>query len=286
VPSNILDSSVSVFGPGRAAQAFARSWILAGGRVADILGRDPAKVSRAASQIGGGRPGSAGPGHFACDLLVVGVPDDAIRSVAERLGRQMTCRFAFHFSGALTAEELAPLRARGAAVGSMHPARAFSGSPAENWNGALVAIEGDEKAVGTGELVAAAVGAKGHRIAPHGKPLYHAAATLAAGGSLALVSMAARAWASLGIPETDARAALADLAARATAAAARGGFEEVFTGPIARRDVGTVRAHWTALASRPEVLAVYAALARETLDRTPGRGKEEEILAILAGPDG
>jgi hypothetical protein len=31
----------------------------------------------------------------------------------------------------------------------------------------------------------------------------------------------------------------------------------------------------------PEILAVYDALARETLDRTEGLGREEEIRALL-----
>jgi len=54
---------------------------------------------------------------------------------------------------------------------------------------------------------------------------------------------------------------------------------------LARRDVGTVRAHRAALAASPETLRLYTMLARETLARTPGRGKEEEILAVLEGSD-
>jgi predicted short-subunit dehydrogenase-like oxidoreductase (DUF2520 family) len=140
-------------------------------------------------------------------------------------------------------------------------------------------------AVETGLKILAAVGARGHSIAPEGKPLYHAAATLAAGGSLALVSLAVRAWTSLGLPETEARAALAGLGSQALSSLRHQDFAEAFTGPIARRDVGTVRAHRAALAKFPEALAVYALLADETLARTPGRGREQEIRAVLRAGD-
>ncbi len=128
-----------------------------------------------------------------------------------------------------------------------------------------------------------AVGGRARRIAPEAKPLYHAAATLAAGGTAAVVSLATRAWERAGIPEEEARPALAGLAARAAEAAASRGFEEAFTGPIARRDVGTVRAHRQALSALPDAGRLYALLAAETLTRTPERGKEEEILTLVEG---
>jgi predicted short-subunit dehydrogenase-like oxidoreductase (DUF2520 family) len=143
-------------------------------------------------------------------------------------------------------------------------------------------VEGDRLAVEAGMRIASAIGARGREIASDRKPLYHAAATLAAGGCLALVSLAARVWASLGIPEVEAQAALAGLGSQALAALDDRRFEEAFTGPIARRDVGTVRAHGTALAAFPQALAIYALLAEETLARTPGRGREDEVRAALA----
>lgn len=281
VDESILDSALSLFGPGRAARAFARSWTRAGGRVNEVIARDADRAAQAAREIGAGRPRASDSGPIACDLLVLGVPDDAIHSLARRLAGRVSCRVAFHLSGALAAKELAPIAAAATAVGSLHPVRAFSGAPDETWEGAFVAIEGEREAARVGELVVAAIGAQGHRIEAAAKPLYHAAATLAAGGSIALLSLAVRAWASLGIPEHDSRAALCDLSARAAGAAVSRDFEDVFTGPVARRDVGTVRSHRSALARFPEALAVYDVLARETLARTSGHGKEDEILAVL-----
>jgi predicted short-subunit dehydrogenase-like oxidoreductase (DUF2520 family) len=285
MPENILNWSVGIVGPGRAAKAFARSWREAGGRIEYVLSRDQAGAEHAVAFLKEGQPRTAGSGCFACDLLILGVPDDSIGTVAARIAPEVSCRVAFHLSGASAAEEIGILRRSGASVGSLHPLRAFSGEPSENWRGAFVAIEGDEQACSAGEQIVQAFGAAGRRLAAESKALYHAAATLAAGGALALVSRATRVWASIGIPEDEAKAALADLAARAAAAAMHRPFEDAFTGPLARRDLHTVRAHRAALATRPELLRLYDLLARETLERTPGRGKENEILSLLGELD-
>ena len=146
-----------------------------------------------------------------------------------------------------------PAPGRGAvALGSLHPLRAFTGAAGENWRGAFVAIEGDPTAVEAGLAVAAAFGAHGHRLDAAGKPLYHAGAQLAAGGTAAVVSLATRAWAEAGLDPESARRELAGLSASAAGAVAAGPFAEAFTGAVARRDVGTVRAHLEALASQTD----------------------------------
>jgi len=215
------------------------------------------------------------------DLLVLAVPDDAIAGMADTLAGRLRCRFAFHLSGALPSAALAPFGALGASLASLHPLRAFIGARDEDWRGAFVGVEGDEAAAGVGAEVARAVGANPHRLAASAKPLYHAAASLAAGGVAAVISVAARAWAAAGIPEDVAREALAGLAASAAAAAADQPFAAAFTGAVARRDVGTVLSHAAALAAHRDALELYRALAEEILSRTPGLGKEEEIRRVL-----
>jgi predicted short-subunit dehydrogenase-like oxidoreductase (DUF2520 family) len=153
----------------------------------------------------------------------------------------------------------------------------------EDWRGAFVAVEGPDPGVAVAEAIAAAVGALPHRLAPGNRSLYHASATLAAGGVAAVVSIAVRGWVAAGIPEDVARQTLAGLASRATAAVGARKFPEAFTGAVARRDAGTVRAHIDALAHDPQTLALYRTLAEEILRRTDGVGREEEIRAVLHG---
>lgn len=277
----MLSSSLSLVGPGRAGSAFARSWLAAGGSLTEVIARDPAPAREAAERLGGGTPRAIAEPHADCEILVLAVPDDAVAAVARSLAGRLRCRAAFHLSGALAASALEPLRPSGASLGSLHPLRVFTGSPDESWNGAFVATEGDAEALRVGEQVVSAVGARAHRITAEAKPLYHAAAALAAGGTVAVISMATRAWVQAGIPEDDARPALAALAESAAAAAVSREFSQAFTGPIARRDRVTLAAHRDALAGRADVLEVYSLLARETLRRTPGRGSEEEIGSMF-----
>jgi len=216
-----------------------------------------------------------------CDIVVLAVPDDAIGPVADALAGRLSCRYAFHLSGAVGSEAIASLRRDGASVGSLHPVRPFTGADGEDWNGTFVAVEGDAEAVAVGERLAAAAGGRPYRLAATDRGLYHASATLAAGGTAAMVSIAVRGWVAAGIPETIARETLAGLASRAAAAVAARPFAEAFTGAVARRDAGTVREHVAALRRHPEALALYRCLAEETLRRTPGEGREDEIREIL-----
>lgn len=220
-----------------------------------------------------------------CDVVVLAVPDDAISEVARALASRVSCRYAFHVSGAVGSEAIARLREAGAATASLHPVRPFTGDPSEDWKGAFVAVEGDEPGATEGERLAAAVGAHPYRLSATDRALYHASATLAAGGTAALVSIAARGWAAAGIPEDVARETLGALASRAAAAAASRPFAEAFTGAVARRDAGTVRRHVAALASHPETLALYRSLAEEALRRTAAVGNADEIRRILRGDE-
>jgi predicted short-subunit dehydrogenase-like oxidoreductase (DUF2520 family) len=277
---SILRRSLVIVGPGRAGLALARSWIAAGGNFGGIVGRTHGSARLAARRLrtAGRTAATIWP---ECDLLVLAVPDDRVARVALDLSRRTRCRIAFHLSGALTASDLAPLARGGARVASLHPLRAFTGDPRESWRGAFVAIEGDGPAVRAGERLSDALGATGYRIRSEGKPLYHAAAALAAGGTMALLSVAVRAAVDAGLSEKQARTALAQLASEAAAATAVRPFAEAFTGPVARRDVETVRAHGRAASGRRDFLALYAKLAREILDETEGRANDPRIRAIL-----
>lgn len=281
---DVTKTRIVLVGPGRAGRAFARSWTGAGGSIVLV-----AREAKGARAFGADLPRTEvhvldDRLELAGDVVVLSVPDDAIRPLAQRLGGRVACRFAFHFSGALGSRELASFAPAGAKLGSLHPLRAFSGTAEETWASVFVAVEGEEPAARIGMKLCRYVGARPHRLAAADKPLYHAAATLAAGGSASLLSLASRLWAEAGLSEGDGRSALAELAAGAVAAVERLPFDRALTGPVARRDVETVRLHREALRPWPDQVDLYALLAKETLRRTRGRGREEEIARILA-PD-
>jgi predicted short-subunit dehydrogenase-like oxidoreductase (DUF2520 family) len=282
--ADVIPSRLVLAGPGRAGRAFARSWVAAGGRIEFVIVRGSPP---GAPRIPGVRETPVDevgktPETREADIFVAAVSDDAIESLARTLAPRFSCRVALHLSGALPGQALAPLDERGAALGSLHPVRPFTGAPEEDWREAFVAVEGEPAAVETATAIARAVGARPHTLAPSAKPLYHAAASLAAGGAAAVVSVAVDGWIAAGVPEATAREVLSGLAERAVAAVGKQPFREAFTGAVARRDVGTVRAHTAALAAHPEAFDLYRALAEEILRRTHGRGKEQEIRDVLA----
>src|SRR5262245_6666878 len=149
--ARVLERSVTLVGPGRAGKAFARSWLAAGGQIREVVARTLRSARRGAGQIGAGEPRTLSKSAANADILIVAVPDDAIVEAAEALAGRFRGRAAFHVSGALPAEALAPLRFSGAAIASLHPARVFTGARGENWTGAFVAVEGDPAAVSLGE---------------------------------------------------------------------------------------------------------------------------------------
>jgi predicted short-subunit dehydrogenase-like oxidoreductase (DUF2520 family) len=292
VPEDLSKATIVLVGPGRAGRAFARSWTAVGGRLV-LVARDPARASLPGRNLPGidVRDLETG-GTLDADVLILAAPDDALAALASGISSRGRWRFAFHFSGAISSSLLAPLAAAsGTSVGSLHPLRAFTGLPQDDWRDAFVAVEGEPPAEDAAEEICRRIGARPHRIPTAGKPLYHLAATLAAGGSASLVSLAARAWSDAGLDEEEGRVALAQLASTAVEAVGRLPFDSALTGPVARRDVATVRLHRAALAGRPELASLYALLAGETLRRTPGRGREQEIAGILGisgeeGPPG
>jgi predicted short-subunit dehydrogenase-like oxidoreductase (DUF2520 family) len=280
MPAPILACRLSLYGPGRAGRALLRSWRAAGGAVGQVLGRDASAVARVRAELGLTPASGTDAIRTPCDIFVLAVPDDAVAPAAAALGA-VACRVAFHLSGALPASAIAAMARPGVSVGSLHPLRVFSGAPGETWAGAFVAVEGEPAAVEAGLEAADAVGARGRLLAASEKVLYHAGAQLAAGGTAAVIALACRAWGAAGLELDEARRELSVLAGSAASAVASRPFAEAFTGAVARRDVATIRAHVEALASEPDVLSAYRALAAETLARTPDRGREDEVRALL-----
>lgn len=202
------------------------------------------------------------------DLLVIAVPDGAVAEVAAALARRPQARVALHTAGALDASVLAPLRAAGCAVGTLHPLKAFPRAlpGIAEAQGIFFALDGDPEAVALGRRLAAAWDGASAEVPAAARPLYHLAASLAAGGAVTLLAVAADLARGLGLPLE---------AARGYAALARGALEAAsrvddpaaaLTGPVARGDVATFVRQADALAAlSPEQASLVLRLARETL---------------------
>ena len=236
------------------------------------------------------------PPAVAADLWLIAVPDDAIPDVAERLARATGPRpsVAAHCAGAIPGALLAPLADQGVACGSFHPAMTFRGAEGDSHAlaGAVVAIEGEPRAVAVLERLADRLGVARVAVAAQDKPRYHTALVLASNGRMALDAAAVRLLQEAGLDEADALALLRPLTARTEENLRSATPAHAHTGPVARGDARTVRSQLEALADRPRLLALYRALGMFLLDlvpagvRGPGHGEVARLLGNERREDG
>lgn len=195
------------------------------------------------------------------DLVVLAVPDDAIASCAHRIAAELDPETAVvHCSGARDLTVLDACRARGVPVGAMHPMASFADAkrppPLEH---TTFVVQGDARAIRVVRQLATGMGAR-VMVAPVHGPVYHAAAVLVANATAALAHTGVQLLESLSIPRKKALGAVAGLLRTVAHNVERVGVPEALTGPVARGDASTVRAHRTALAGANR-------LAAETYDR-------------------
>jgi predicted short-subunit dehydrogenase-like oxidoreductase (DUF2520 family) len=135
-----------------------------------------------------------------------------------------------------------------------------------------------------GEALAVEMGTEPVRIPESARALYHAALTHGANHLMTVVADCIELLRGSGVSQPE--RLIAPLLSAALDNVLRHG-DRALTGPVARGDLGTVRAHLAVLAERaPEVAPSYTALAKRTAARAAGAGllsaaAAEELTAFL-----
>src|SRR5262249_3707097 len=114
------------------------------------------------------------------------------------------------------------------------------------------------------------------RIRGEDRALYHAASVAASNFVVGLMAFAAELWGEAGIPPDKAVPALLPLVEGSVRNLASAGLPGALTGPVARGDAGTVRAHLAALAGNPEWVAVYRAVSSVLIGVARAQGTMSE----------
>jgi len=212
------------------------------------------------------------------ELVLLAVTDSAVAEVCRLVAHSVgPGQIVAHCAGALDLDPLSSARRRGAQVGSLHPLRAVPhGSGPGILRGATAGIAGDEpEARDRLAAVARALGMIPIEVGGS-RPLYHAAAMLAAGAGVALFARAVEAFRqATGVPEEVARQALLPLATGALGALSTRPPEEALTGPVPRGDAITIAAHRAALPR--DLLPLYDELVRAALRLTPSPAIERVL---------
>lgn len=181
----------------------------------------------------------------------------------------------------MTSDILSLLRAKGAAVGSMHPMMSFVAGMVTSLKGVSFAVEGDAKAVQVAKAVARDVGGESFVLKKSAKPLYHAFGAFASPLLIATLAAGERLGRKAGLSEEQARKAMRPIVAQTLKNYMERGTAAAFSGPLIRGDVETVRKHLEGLRAVPEIRDAYIALVRCALDSLPVK-RAEAICALLA----
>lgn len=210
--------------------------------------------------------------------VILAVPDEALPTLSIALashGNAPPGCAAFHLSGALGTDPLAPLLERGYSVGTLHPLQSLADPilGADQLKEIYFAISGEPAAMAAARRILNPLGAAVVTVPVSRRPLYHAAAVFASNYLAGLVGVAGRLMAQAGVPEDEAVQAILPLARGSLENLGRLGPVEALTGPVARGDVETVRLHLRTL--EPRERALYASLGIEIL-RLAGEGGLDE----------
>ena len=271
------------------------------GRVGAVLG---AALSRAGHTVVAASAVSAASRDRAADLLpgvpVVGVeqvlqqatlvlltvPDDALEDLVSGLvvaGAVQPGQLLAHTSGRYGLAVLEPAVRVGALPLALHPVLPFAGTRVdlERLHGTAFGVTAPEALRPVAEVLVVEMGGEPVWLSEEQRPLWHAALAHGANHLTTLVASCADLLRRAGVD--DPAQVLAPLLGAALDGALRAG-DAALTGPVARGDAGTVRAHLDVLAEvAPEVLPSYVAMARLTADRALASGRlgPERAWALL-----
>ena len=282
-----LSLRVGVVGAGRVGAVLAAALRAAGHEVVAVAGESDASRSRVRALLPGVAVAKPTVVARGCDLLLLTVPDDMLGNVVSMLaasGALHRGQYVVHTSGRhglAVLEEAARLGARPVA---MHPAMTFTGTDVDlpRLGGCVFGVTAGEAEREITERLVADLGGRAMWVAEDRRTLYHAAL---AHGANHLVTLVAQAREMLEVAAGDDGAfdpsdILRPLLTAALDNALREG-DAALTGPIARGDVNTVRAHLEEIAAHaPHTLASYTALARDTLDRVVTDGRVLPIRGV------
>jgi len=277
-------SAIAIVGSGNLANALAVALNHAGYGIDSIIARDArssvARARKLAKNVGS-HADSILRAPISADIVWLCVPDSEISGVARLLakdcegkGANWKGKIALHSSGALSSDELASLRRRGAAVASVHPLMTFVKGSGASLAGVSFAIEGDVAAVRRARQIVNDLGGEPFPIRKQDKVAYHAWGTFASPLLTALLATSERVAAAARVPTKAARQRMLPMVAQTIANYAAAGATSAFSGPIVRGDVEVVRRHLLALRGIPEAREVYVALARAAVKYLPGKRRE------------
>lgn len=289
VPAEPSHSSVFLFGAGRVGIAAAELLRRNDYELVGVASRTPSSAERAARFLGCPAV-SPEEGATAADLVLLGVPDQAIAEAARRIATSLhPGAVVGHFAGTFGVGPLIGVAEGGGRPAALHPVQAcpdvttaIERLPGSAW-GVTCGRDLEEWAK---ELIGSGLSGLPVMVAEEVRPLWHAAAVTTSNGIAALLTLGEAILASIGV---DTPGVVLGPLAEGTLANALdgGGGGATLTGPIVRGETPTIARHLAALRARaPHLVDPYLEMSRTILSAASmaGRlqaGDETELRSLL-----
>jgi len=277
-------ATIAIMGAGNLGTALALALREAGYRIDSIIARGEGKsltrARRLAKQIGS--RATVGVEKVNARILWFCIPDGEIARVAGAMVDKFQGhgKVALHSSGALSSDELAPLRRKGVAVASVHPLMTFVQRSRPTLVGVSFAIEGDPRAVRSARDIVRDLGGEPFPIRKKHKSAYHALGMFASPLLTSLLATTERVASVAGMTGRAARRRMLPILLQTVRNYGMWGAARGFSGPIVRGDVKTVRRHLEVLRTAALPRRVYVALAHAALEYLPAKNRKslQELL--------
>jgi len=280
---------VGVVGAGRVGACVGASLRTAGHEIVGASGVSEASVTRIDTMLSGVPRLDVDEVIRRSELVFLTVPDDAVSELVEGLAAVGVWRpgqLVAHCSGRLGLDALAAATDAGAIPLAIHPAMTFTGTSLDldRMVGATFAVTAPAAFLPIAQALVVEMGGEPVVLEDAARPLYHAALVHGANHVITLVSQALTLLAAAGIDDPGRLLGPLVHASVEGALTEAPGALATLTGPVVRGDAGTVASHLAALASRPEAVQAYRAMAHTTADLalSSGRIGPADYAAVIA----
>jgi predicted short-subunit dehydrogenase-like oxidoreductase (DUF2520 family) len=263
---------IAIIGMGKVGTAVGFLLRSAGYRIEAIADVSTTALRKGATYTGGRQCAAPGEAAAQADCTIIATTDDLIAPVCREIvaaGNIGPGAKIVHMSGAGGLELLAPARAAGAHVASIHPIQAFAdvNGAIKNIPGSTFGITADEAIREWAVQIVRDLGGNPFFVPEADKPLYHAAACIASNYLVTLLHAVEEIYLSLGLDREEAIRSVWPLVKGTMNNIEARGTVQSLTGPIVRGDAGTIRKHVAALQDKlPSLLPMYRELGILTAD--------------------
>lgn len=282
---------LALIGAGRAGTVLTRAWQRAGYPLVAVAARGPDSMARAHDLLRGEEPTTPERAAEQAGVVLLGVADDDLAALTARLvaaGSLHAGQYLVHLSGRHGIGVLQAAHAIGVIPLALHPIMTFTGTSVDlsRLSGTPFGVTAPDAHRPVAETLVVETGGQPVWIDEEARPAYHAALTVAANHTAALLRASAALLTDAGVSDP---AVLLGPVVRASVDNALAHGAPAMTGPVPRGDLTTLSEHLATWKISPTGLAAYRTVALLAAEHAQDAGllgpaAAQRIHALLTVP--